>query len=98
MTKTPVTSAETFDLDAEFAFYLESVQLHPDRMAPGQLTETRRAFVAGLAQMFIIFSVDLSAIENEEETYPIFDKITQQIGEFWKSEGLDGKQGGKHKD
>ncbi len=72
------------NLESEFKTYLKRVELDILTMSAIQLQETKRAFFAGLAQMWVMF-IELSDLP-EEITDVMFGEINDQINIFWLNE------------
>jgi hypothetical protein len=77
---------EIFNLEQQFQFYLQTVKLDPKSMSEIQLQETKRAFFAGLAQMWKII-INIGKIE-EQNCEAIFVDIEDQISIFWLDETI----------
>ncbi|MCV9929502.1 hypothetical protein OIU83_17710 [Flavobacterium sp. LS1R49] len=75
---------ELLNLEKEFEFYLETVKLDPKNMSKIQLQETKRAFYAGIAQMWLMFK-NLSQLEHKK-SYAFFNDLENQISIFWLDE------------
>lgn len=82
---------ETFNLQAAFTDYLKMVGLDINTMSSVQITETKRAFMAGCGYMFRAFgrTVDLD-LETADD---IIKDMELQIENFWKEECKDKKAG-----
>jgi hypothetical protein len=74
------------DLEKEFEFYLEKVNLKKENISKVQLQETKRAFYAGIAQMWRIFNAigDM----KEENWDAVFNDIDDQLAIFWLDETI----------
>lgn len=72
---------KNFDLEKEFEFYLEKVNLKKENMSEIQLQETKRAFYAGVAQMWRMF-IEIADIK-EENCDAVFNDIDDQLAIFW---------------
>jgi deoxyribose-phosphate aldolase len=72
---------EIFNLEQQFKFYLQTAKLDPNSMSKIQLQETKRAFFAGLAQMWKII-INIGKMK-EENCDAVFDDIENQIAIFW---------------
>lgn len=90
-----------FDLEEQWQIYLQRVGMKETQMHPIQAMETKRAFVAGLAQMFEHTNTNQNEIgeipldEKEEVIQASMDELTEdmrttasQISGFWKQESL----------
>lgn len=75
-----------FDLEKQFDFYLEKVNLKKENLSEIQLQETRRAFYAGIAQMWRMF-IEIGDMP-EENCDEIFNDIDDQIAIFWCDETI----------
>ena len=75
-----------FDLEKQFEFYLEKVNLKKENMSEIQLQETKRAFYAGIAQMWRMF-VEIADMK-EENCDAIFNDIDDQLAIFWCDETI----------
>ena len=73
-----------FDLEKKFEFYLDKVNLKKENISEIQLQETKRAFYAGISQMWRMF-VEISDME-EEKGFEIFNNIDDQLVIFWCDE------------
>lgn len=73
-----------FDLEKQFEFYLQKVNLRKENMSEIQLQETKRAFYAGISQMWKMF-VEISDME-EQKGFEIFNDIDDQLVIFWCDE------------
>lgn len=78
---------ETFNLLAAFSDYLKMGGLDITKMSPVQITETKRAFMAGCGYMFRAFGrtvhIDLETANN------IITDMEQQIALFWNDECVE---------
>jgi len=77
---------EIFNLEQQFQFYLQTVKLDPKSMSETQLQETKRAFYAGLAQMWKII-INIGKIEDQR-CDAICNDIEDQIALFWLDETI----------
>lgn len=75
-----------FDLEKQFEFYLDKVNLKKENMSEIQLQETKRAFYAGVAQMWKMF-VEIGDME-EENCDAVFNDIDDQLAIFWLDETI----------
>ncbi|WP_312388723.1 hypothetical protein [Chryseobacterium sp.] len=66
-------------IDKHYNHYLEKVELKEDQMMPVQKTETKRAFVAGMAEMFVQMLEGLG-------TGVTLEDYKNEIADFWKNE------------
>ena len=76
---------EKFDLEFQWLQYLAAAGLSLEKMHPVQIIETKRAFVAGLAQMFTLFTEDKAEMGLVEA----LDGLYKQIGRFWEAETFE---------
>jgi hypothetical protein len=75
-----------FDLEKQFDFYLEKVNLKKENLSEIQLQETKRAFYAGIAQMWKMFC-EIGEMK-EENCDAIFNDIDDQLAIFWLDETI----------
>jgi hypothetical protein len=73
---------EKFNLEYQWRLYLESAGLSLEKMHPVQVTETKRAFVAGMGQMFFLFQGD----EEESKVIDAIGVLFDQLQTFWNIE------------
>jgi len=73
---------EKFNLEFQWALYLEKSGLSLDTMHPVQRIETKRAFVAGMAQMFLLFG----QYEDENTVLESMTALYDEIKTFWINE------------
>lgn len=76
-----------FDLEKQFEFYLQKVNLDPKNMSEIQLQETKRAFYAGIAQMWKMF-IAIGELK-EQNCDAIFNDIDDQLAIFWCDETIN---------
>lgn len=72
------------DLEKQFQFYLQKVDLDEKTMSEIQLQATKRAFYGGFAQMWVLF-IEVGELP-EEDCDVIFIDIEKQITDFWASQ------------
>lgn len=82
---------ETFNLQSAWIDYLNMVKLDITKMSPVQITETKRAFMAGAGFMFRAFgrTGDLPM----ERAMNVVSDMELQIAQFWNEECVDFKTG-----
>lgn len=76
---------DPFDLNYQFFLYLQKLGIHPKDLPVGQYGSIKRSFYAGLGQMMMLVSMNLSVLTpdaaSERTLY-----LTEQITAFWKEE------------
>ena len=75
---------EEFDIEFQWQQYLQLVGLSLDSMHPTQIIETKRAFIAGMGQLFVLFGMD----QDEEAAEIALNKMFNQIKAFWANEEI----------
>lgn len=76
---------DKFDLDYQFFLYLKKFGVHPKDIPAGQYGSWKRCFYAGLGQMLMLVSMELSTMspfETQKQTKRMVDQITA----FWKGD------------
>lgn len=74
-----------FDLDYQFFLYLKKMGIHPKDIPVGQYGSWKRAFYAGVGQMLMLVTMELSTMspyETNKQTRYMADQIT----DFWKGD------------
>jgi len=71
---------EDLNIEYQWLFYLNKVGLMQSDMPPQQIKETKRAFVAGLSQSFVLL------IEGKLQDENSLDTFNKSIQEFWIKE------------
>lgn len=72
-----------FNCESEFQQYCERVKLDLDTCHPVQVIETRRAFLAGVAQMLVFLRDGISQL-SEDECVAELERINKQVQTFWE--------------
>lgn len=71
------------NLDRQYQYYLQRVNLNEATMSPVQRVETKRAFFAACGQMLILMRDGIGNIENESDAIRTMDDLLNQVGNFW---------------
>lgn len=77
-----------FDLDYQYRQYLQTVGLSESQMSEGQRRETKRAFIAGLGAMLILFRNNIPQM-GEEKAIETLEKMTKDVSDFFVIESLN---------
>jgi len=83
------TFGEECDFTAEQQFRMFSKLIGLDKMGPIQISEMTKAFYAGFNQAFMLFTNEISNIENDEEAVDILDKIGAELNKFMDDQVKD---------
>lgn len=67
-----------FDLEHQYALYLERVKLKEEDMHPTQKTETKRAFMGACGQLLMLLRDDLTELE-EEKVIEVMESMQAQV-------------------
>lgn len=70
-------------IENHWQHYLEKVQLKEDEMPEIQKNETKKAFVAGMSSMYIVFT---SCTDITTPIDQLFKKYQTEIQEYWNNE------------
>jgi len=73
----------SFELEEQYQFYLQKVELYESKMGEVQKKETRQAFIAGVSQA-AMFYLKIAEMEEDQAIQEI-DNIMQQIKKYWMS-------------
>ncbi|MDV6167896.1 hypothetical protein R1T16_05630 [Flavobacterium sp. DG1-102-2] len=73
-----------FDLEAEFQKYMKRMQLDLSVMELPELTERKRAFIAGVSQVFLFMKNKATGL-NDLDAVAALEDIDQQLSYFWNS-------------
>lgn len=72
------------NIELEFQSNLQRVKLNPETMSSVQMQETKRAFYAGVSQMWRLF-IDIGELPEQNVDH-LFEDIESQLSQFWKEE------------
>lgn len=76
---------EKFDIEYQWRQYLEYCGLRIDLMPINQVTEIKRAFMAGLGQMYLLLVNGIRGVDDDVATNGM-NEIREQLQLFWKAE------------
>ncbi|MFL9844719.1 hypothetical protein [Flavobacterium rhizosphaerae] len=76
---------KTFNIEEQWQLYLERVQLSENIMNPLQVQETKRAFMAGIGQLYMWLINDSAALTADEAEQSLHDLLLQ-LQEYWDEE------------
>lgn len=79
---------ETFNLDHQFNLYLKRMNLQESTMSEVQKTETKRAFMGGMAQMLMLIRNDNGNVPDEELLEGC-QSMLRQLDTFWTKQIVD---------
>jgi hypothetical protein len=71
-----------FSLEDHYQFYLNTVELKEEDMSHEQRVETKRAFMAGCAEVLILMTNEIADMDETEAIIKI-DSLIEQVQEFW---------------
>ena len=74
-----------FSLEERYQFYLGKVELKEENMSLVQQVETKRAFMAGCAEVLLMMTDKIADMEEAEAVQKI-DSLVDQIQEFWETQ------------
>ena len=74
-----------FNLEEQYQFYLNKVNMQEAAMPPTQRTEIRRAFMGACGIMLIMLRDDLAKL-SDDAAVDTLDSMTKQVGEFFAQE------------
>ena len=73
---------DPFNLEEQYQFYLSKVKIKEEDMHLVQRVETRRAFMAGCAQVIVLMTNEIADMEEDKAVIKI-DSLVGQVEEFW---------------
>ena len=76
---------EDFDLNEQYSIYLKLVKLNEEKMPTRQKIETKRAYMAGMAQMHVNF-IQMGNVCSDGEIHQIEQHLTNQLNKFWNEQ------------
>lgn len=76
-----------FDLEAEFLKYMKRMELDLSVMELPELTERKRAFIAGVSQVFLFMTNEAEKLSDLDAMAALQD-IHQQLSYFWNTINL----------
>lgn len=74
-----------FDVNKQYALYLQRVKLNESKMAEVQKVETKRAFMGGFLQALFMLRDEIAELE-EEEGILYLGKMILQLEYFWENQ------------
>ena len=74
-----------FNLEERYQFYLSKVELKEEDMSLEQRVETKRAFMAGCAEVLMLMTNRIADMD-EAEAIPKIDSLVDQVQEFWETQ------------
>ena len=72
----------SFNLEERYKSYLYKVKIKEEDMSPVQKVETKRAFMAGCAEVLVLMTDDIADMEEDDAVLKI-DSLVDQVQEFW---------------
>jgi len=79
---------DSFNLEEHYQFYLDKVKLKEEDMSLVQRVETRRAFMAGCAEVIVLMTNEIADMEETEAVLKI-DSLVSQVEEFWDKQEFE---------
>jgi len=73
---------DSFNLEERYKSYLYKVKIKEEDMSPVQKVETKRAFMAGCAEVLVLMTDDIADMEEDDAVLKI-DSLVDQVQEFW---------------
>jgi len=73
---------DPFNLEERYKSYLYKVKIKEEDMSPVQKVETKRAFMAGCAEVLVLMTDDIADMEEDDAVLKI-DSLVDQVQEFW---------------
>lgn len=80
-----------FDIETQFNFYLQLVNLDRRKMPPYQVREMRRAFYGAWGILLTVQSEKIAPLK-EDDAVRIIEQMFQQVSKFWGTEIVAFKQ------
>lgn len=74
-----------FDLEKQYEIYLKNAGLKKFKMSQIQATETKKAFMAGCAQLIFMFRDQLTELKEDEAVY-YMERMKNQALQFWNNQ------------
>lgn len=81
----PKITDPIFNIEYQYKLYLERVKLNENIIPEVQKIETKRAFMAGMAQMLFLLRDDVSLLEDEVAV-DMLENLKNQVGKFWNNQ------------
>ena len=78
---------DMFSIEEQWQFYIKKTLMDETQMGEIQRIETKRAFMAGLAQMYVIMVVDIGQVNEAEELEGI-QRLGIEIAEYFRKESI----------
>lgn len=76
---------DSLNLEQQYQAYLTRVGLNESTMVEAQKVETKRAFFAGLASMFVIMTNDVTKL-TDIEALSALSEISDNLTVYWANE------------
>lgn len=73
---------ENLNLEQQYLFYLNKVNLKLDQMHPQQKIQVKQAFYGACGQMLILLRDTVGEL-NEEEAMKAFENLLNQVADYW---------------
>lgn len=73
---------ENLNLEQQYLFYLNKVNLKIDQMHPQQKIQIKQAFYGACGQMLILLRDTVGGL-SEEEAMKAFDNLLNQVANYW---------------
>lgn len=73
-----------FTVEQQFKVFSKMIGL--DRMAPIQIEEMTKAFYAGFNQAFMLFTNEISNLEDDDKAIEILDNLAKEMDDFLAEE------------
>ena len=73
---------DPFDMYLQYKLYLKLIGANETAMGEVQRSETRKAFMAGMAQMYTIMTVDIPKLEAVQAVNKM-ELLEKEIIKFW---------------
>lgn len=76
---------DKFDINTQYGFYLEKMNMVEESMLPIQVTETKRAFYGAWGIMLALMKNELADL-SENEAINVLEDMVNQVAEFFDGE------------
>lgn len=77
---------KNLEIEHQYQLYLKRMNLNEKNMHPVQRTETKRAFMGGMAQMLVVMRDDVGGIEDEDRAVLTMEDLLIQLEQYWKKQ------------